>query len=134
MSMKTIIASLAFASLSGLSQAQGQTESATINFRVIVPEMLQSTAPDHPNITMPGENKESLTITHNLAHLCLSATTANHDPAWEMKVAGHNWQVTKYADSYKLCTYARGHVPLEIIHTFGYLRQPWPVRLTFNPM
>lgn len=132
--MKSIVASLVFASLSSLGQAQGQTESATINFRVIVPEMLQSTAPDHPNITMPGENKESLIITHNLARLCLSVTTTNQDPAWEMKVYGRDWQVIRYANSYQLCTNARGHVPLEIIHTFGYLSQPWPVRLTASPI
>ncbi len=58
MSMKTIIASLAFTSLTGLSQAQDQVGSATINFRIIVPEMMQITPSLHPSITSQVRTKD----------------------------------------------------------------------------
>lgn len=133
--MKIIVASLALASLCGLAQAQNQTgHQASLDFRIIVPRVMQVTPSLHPNITAPGENEESLTVTHNLPRLCLTATTTNNDPAWEVKVAGHDWQVIRYASGYQLCTYTKGNVSLNLSHTFAYLGQPWPVRLTFSPI
>ena len=131
--MKPIVTSLVFALalLSGQAQAE---DKASLDFRVIVPKVMQITSSEHPNITEPGENEESLTITHNLPRLCLMATTTNNDPAWEMKVTSHNWQVIRYASGYQLCTYTKGRVPLDLRHTFAYLGQPWPVRLTISPI
>lgn len=133
--MKIIVASLALASLCGLAQAQNQTgHQASLDFRIIVPRVMQVTPSLHPNITESGENKELFTITHNLPRLCLSVTTTNQDPAWEMKVSGRDWQVIRYASGYQLCTYTKGRVPLDLRHTFAYLGQPWPVRLTISPI
>ena len=131
--MKSIITSLVFALalLSGQAQAE---DKASLDFRIIVPEMMQITPSLHPNITESGENKELFTITHNLPRLCLSVTTTNQDPAWEMKVYGRDWQVIRYASGYQLCTYTKGNVSLNLSHTFAYLGQPWPVRLTFSPI
>lgn len=131
--MKSIITSLVFALalLSGQAQAE---DKASLDFRIIVPEMMQITPSLHPNITESGENKELFTITHNLPRLCLSVTTTNQDPAWEMKVSGRDWQVIRYASGYQLCTYTKGRVPLDLRHTFAYLGQPWPVRLTISPI
>ncbi len=130
--MKTNLASLAFviALLSGPAQAEGQ---ASLDIRVIVPEMVQVYPSDHPVITQAGDNKQVLTIRHNLTRLCLDVSTTNNDPAWRVQVASHNWQVTKQRGGYQLCT-TKGTLRLELSHDFGYLRHPWPVRFTVNPV
>lgn len=127
--------------------ADGQSASASINFRVIIPSVMRLLENSHPQqLTVASDGssagQQRLVVMSNMKRgICITLSRpAGMDGQWDLRQLDNSpVYMQRVAQGYKLCTTRAGRYTLELEHSFKpastvdrFASLPWPVQTDVN--
>ena len=127
--MKTLALFLPLLFLPFLGHAEPKSAQGGINFRIVIPEVLELRQNIHPQ-TAQTDTVQRLLIQSNSRSTCVQVTAPGNLEGWRVNSTTPQWYKIPTAQGANFCTNAQGNLDLVLQHTFNQPLSYWPIQVT----